>query len=112
MRERVFLFAGFNPEWNDYEEDLNYGPNNGGVVPFSQNFHTFYSNARLDAEVTQKIRVFASWLYQGQREAGESLPQFNAQNFNFLSPDSVQGYYNVVTGCEGVGANITLDLRA
>jgi len=107
MRERVFLFAGFNPEWNDYEEDLNYGPNNGGVVPFSQNFHTFYSNARLDAEVTQKIRVFASWLYQGQREAGESLPQFNAQNFNFLSPDSVQGYYNVVTGCEGVGANIT-----
>jgi Carboxypeptidase regulatory-like domain len=97
LKDKIHLFAGFNPEFNAYEEKLNYGPANGGVIPFSQNTHTFYSNARIDAEVTQKIRVFGSWLYQGQRQNGESLPV----------ADSVQGYYNVVTGCEGLGSNLT-----
>ena len=100
--DRIFLFAGFNPEFNDYEQTLNYGTaaQGGGLgkVPFSQNTHTFYSNARLDAEVTQKIRVFGSWLYQGQRQAGESFP---------LDVDSVQGYYNTVTGCSGLGSSFS-----
>jgi hypothetical protein len=96
LRDRLFLFMAFNPEFNAYEEFLNYGPN-GGVIPFSQNTHTMYSNARLDAEVTQRIRVFGSWLSQGQREYGESLP----------TSDSVQGYFNTVTGCSGTGASLT-----
>jgi hypothetical protein len=94
LKDRIFLFAAYNPEFNAYEEFLNYGPN-GGVIPFSQNTHTDYSNARLDAEITQKIRVYGTWLYQGQRQAGESLP----------TSDSVNGDYNVVTGCSGVGAS-------
>jgi len=49
MRERVFLFAGFNPEWNDYEEDLNYGPNNGGVVPSARTSHLLFERS-LDAK--------------------------------------------------------------
>ncbi len=95
LADRMFLFAAFNPEYNAYEEFLNYGPN-GGVIPFSQNTHTDYAYSRLDAEVTQKIRVFGSWLYQTQRQAGESLPV----------SDSVQGYYNVVTGCTGRGSTL------
>jgi hypothetical protein len=90
-KDRIFGEIGFNPEFNLYEEKLNYGPNNGGIIPFSQNTHTFYSYARVDAEVTHKIRVFGSWLYQGQRQAGESLP----------GGDSVQGYFNTNTGCFG-----------
>jgi hypothetical protein len=93
---RVFLFAAYNPEFNDFERFLNYGPN-GGIIPFSQNTHTDYGYARIDAEVTQKIRVFGSWLTQGQKQWGESLP----------TPDSVQGYFNVVTGCSGLGSKLS-----
>jgi len=96
LKDRIFLFAGFNPEFNAYEQTLDYGPN-GGKIPFSQNTHTLYSNARLDAEVTQKIRVFGSWLYQGQRQYGENLP----------SSDSVNGLYNGVTDCSGTGSSIS-----
>jgi hypothetical protein len=97
LKERLSVYAAFNPEFNAYEQTLNYGPANGGKVPISQNTHTFYNYARLDAEVTQKIRVFGSWLDQGQRQAGETFPQ----------ADSVQGYVNAVTGCEGLGAAFT-----
>ncbi len=96
LKERVSLFASYNPEFNSFEEFVNYGPN-GGVVPFSQNTHTDYAYARIEAEVTQKIRVFGSWLAQDQRQAGETLP----------TPDSVQGYYNVITGCSGLGSSLS-----
>ncbi len=96
LRERVSLFAGFNPEFNSWEEKLNYGPN-GGVIPFSQNTHTDYGYARIDAEVTQNIRVFGSWLVQDQKQAGESMP----------TADSVQGYYSAITGCSGLGSKLT-----
>jgi Carboxypeptidase regulatory-like domain len=91
LKERIFFFAGFNPELNSFEEHVNYGPTNGGVTPFSQNTQTYYSNARIDAEVTQKIRVFGSWLYQLQKQHGEALPV----------ADSTQGYFNTSTGCFG-----------
>ncbi len=91
MRDRLYAFLGFNPDFNNFEERVNYGPTNGGVIPFSQNTQTYYSYARIDAEVTQKIRVYGSWLYQLQRQAGEALP----------GPDSTQGYFNTSTGCFG-----------
>jgi outer membrane receptor protein involved in Fe transport len=86
LKDRVFLFAAFNPDFNAYEETVNF--NTGGPTPISQNTHTFYTYGRVDAEVTQKIRVFGSYLYQGQRQAGESLPL----------ADSVQGYTNPAAG--------------
>jgi len=95
LRDRAFMFLGFNPEFNDFEEKVNYGPTNGGVLPFSQNIQTYYTNARVDVEVTQKIRVFGSWLYQLQRESGEALPV----------QDSVQDYFNTSTGCYGSGTS-------
>jgi hypothetical protein len=95
LDERVFLYVGYNPQFNAYERTVNYGTNGPtGKVPFSQNTHTDYAFARIDAEVTHKIRVFGSWLAQDQKQNGESLPH----------ADSVQGYENVSTGCLGLGA--------
>jgi hypothetical protein len=89
IKDRMFFFLGFNPEWNDIERKVNYGPTNGGVLPFSRNTQTYFTTARIDASLSQKIRVFGSWLYQYQRQNGENLP---------LS-DSTAGLYNVSTGC-------------
>ena len=95
LNKRISFFGAFNPEFNAYERTLNYGPY-GGKIPFSQNTHTDYGYARIDAEVTSKVRVFASWLAQDQKQYGESLP----------TNDSVSGLYNVVTDCSGTGASI------
>ncbi|HEY1646460.1 MAG TPA: carboxypeptidase regulatory-like domain-containing protein [Terracidiphilus sp.] len=96
LAKRIFFFGGYNPDFNAYERTLNYGPY-GGKIPFSQNTHTDYAYARLDAEVSSRVRLFASWLAQDQKQWGESIPL----------PDSVQGYYNPVTDCSGVGSNLT-----
>ncbi|NYF92110.1 carboxypeptidase regulatory-like domain-containing protein [Tunturiibacter empetritectus] len=81
-RDRVFFFASFNPEFRNVGRKVNFS---GETLPFSQNTQTYYTTARVDATVTQRLRVFASWLYQGQRQAGESLP----------FADSVNGLFNV-----------------
>jgi len=88
-KDKAFFFVGFNPEFNDYETHVYEGP--GLQVPFSQNTQTYYTNARIDYAVNSKLRVYGSWLYQYQRQSGENLP----------ANDSVQGYYNVSTGCFG-----------
>jgi hypothetical protein len=93
LKKRITFFGGFNPEFDAYERSINYGPN-GGVVPFSQNTHTDYAYGRIDAEVTQKIRVFGSWLAQDQKQWGENLPH----------PDDVNGLQNATTGCQGLGS--------
>ncbi len=93
IKDRIFGFVGFNPEWNDIERNLTYGPDSGGCVPqglpacgfqgvpaaggtlpFSRNTHTYYTTGRIDAVATQKIRLFGSWLYQYQRVNGVGLP--------------------------------------
>jgi outer membrane receptor protein involved in Fe transport len=89
VKDRIFFFVGFNPEWVDQERKVNYGPTNGGVTPFSRNTQTYYTSARIDASVSQKIRVYGSWLYEYQRQAGEALP----------SSDSTTGLFNLSTGC-------------
>jgi hypothetical protein len=91
VKDKVFFFLGFNPEWTNQERFVNYGPTNGGITPFSQNQQTYYTTARIDASLTQKIRVYGSWLYQYQRETGEVLPR----------DDSQQGAFNPSTGCFG-----------
>jgi hypothetical protein len=87
-KDRIFGFVGFNPEFNDVERGVNYDQSGGlglGLINFSQNTQTYYTNARVDAVVTQKIRVYASWLYQLQKQHGTNLP----------FADSVAGYDNV-----------------
>ena len=90
LKDKIFGFVAFNPEWNDQERKINYNvPGSSfpglGVVPFSRNQQTFYTTARVDAAVSQKVRVFGSWLYQYQRESGVNLP----------ASDSTSGLFNL-----------------
>jgi hypothetical protein len=89
-RDRVFGFVAFNPEFNDLERTVTFPAGSavfpaGGPVAFSQNTQTYYTNARIDAAVTKKLRVYASWLYQLQKQSGELLP----------FPDSANGLFNI-----------------
>jgi hypothetical protein len=77
--DKAFFFVGFNPDLSRYETHVDYNAassaNPGlGNLPFSQNTNTYYSVARIDAQVTNKIRVFGSWLYQLQHQNGENIP--------------------------------------
>jgi Carboxypeptidase regulatory-like domain len=74
LHDKAFLFFGFNPQFNDLERKVDFSSQGLGELPFSSNQQTYYTTARIDASVSKKIHVFASWLYQGQRESGESLP--------------------------------------
>jgi hypothetical protein len=91
LRDKIFAFVAFNPDLVRYETKINYGAANGGIVPYSQNTNTYYTTARIDAQATRRIRVFGSWLYQLQRQNGESLPTL----------DSTEGFFNPSTGCFG-----------
>jgi len=93
LHDRVFFFFGLNPEFNDLERKVNFSSQGLGVLPFSQNIQTYYGNTRIDATVSQKIHVFASWLYQGQRESGTSLPR----------ADSTTGLFNTASTINPIG---------
>src|SRR5262249_8963296 len=90
-KDHIFGFVAFNPEFNQLERGVNYALSQDptlvplGQVKFSQNTQTYYTNARIDAAVTKKLRVYASWLYQLQHLTGELLP----------FQDSSNGLYNV-----------------
>jgi hypothetical protein len=88
LKDRIFGFVGFNPWIQDDERALNYDQEGGlgiGVQKFSQNIRTYYTTARVDMEVTQKLRLYASWLYQLQKQYGEDLPGL---------ADSANGLFN------------------
>jgi hypothetical protein len=102
MKDRLWFYLGFAPEYNSLLRTVNFGPSSLasnsalGVQDFTRDTQQYYSTARLDATLTQKIRVFGSWLYQYTRESGSSLP----------SPDSTTGLLNTGTGVPGVGGGI------
>ncbi len=95
LKNRLFGFIGFNPEFYTLERKVDYnqlnnlgglgGPGGLGVVAFSQNTQTYYGTGRIDAEVSKKIRVYASWLYQLQKQSGENLPFADSTNPNFFN---------------------------
>ena len=120
---------GFAPQSNslgrvvDFTNTLN--PSNLGLglgaQHFTQDQQTYFSTARIDAVVTQKIRVFGSWLYQYQRESGDSLPGADpiasqATNPNYLnesinSPITQYSHglgFSNPNATYNVGADITL----
>jgi len=92
MKDRLFFFFGFAPQYNTVGRNVDFTDSSNpiniplglGIQHFTQDQQTYFSTARLDAVLTQKIRVFGSWLYQYQRESGDSLP----------APDSTTGLPN------------------
>jgi len=84
IKDRLWFFAGFAPEYNDTARTVNFNaapcstfescPNTGlGNQYFTADSQQYFGTARLDGEVSQKIRVFGSWLYQYGRSIG-ALP--------------------------------------
>ena len=86
IKDKVWFFLGFNPWLQKDGRSVDFG-NNGGLQHFSQNTQTYYTTARIDASLSERVRVFGSWLYQYQRRSGEALPD----------ADSTSGLYNVST---------------
>jgi hypothetical protein len=95
LKDKIFGFVGFNPEWDYVERNVVFGPTASDILPFSRNTHNYYTTARIDASVSQKVRVFGSWLYQFQKQNGENLPRL----------DSTTGLFNINSGCFGKATN-------
>jgi hypothetical protein len=126
LKDKLWFFSAFNPEFRDRERVVNWNfvPGNSalpavtGPRAFSANQQTYYTNARIDAAVTQKIRVFGSWLYQYQRESGEFLPAADSTiglpNSTATSPTPIYGHnlgYAAPNTTTNVGADITISPR-
>lgn len=105
IKDRLWFFLGFAPEYNSLARTVNFaGPSASpansslGSQIFNQDNQQYFSTARLDFVATQKIRLFASWLYQYTRESGDALP----------SPDSINGLPNTGEyGLNGIDSPIT-----
>ena len=74
LKDRLQFFVGFEPLIQTRARNVNFGPDNGGTQYFTQDRQTYYATGRLDATVTQKIRLHGSWLNQYGRETGVNLP--------------------------------------
>jgi hypothetical protein len=100
IKNKLFFFGAFSPEWSDEERTLTYNhdftstyPDQNGKLSFGQNTQTYYFNLRVDAALGAKIHVFGSMLDQGQRQSGEELPR----------GDDVNGLFNTSSSVNPVG---------
>ena len=119
-KDHVWAFLGFAPEYISRGRTVNFGTYdaNAGLQTFNRDQQTYYSNARIDAKVTNKATVFASWLYQHQREAGQLLPRADSTT-GLFNPDATtpldvyeHGYgYAAPDTTLNIGADITLTPR-
>ncbi len=120
IKNRLWFITGFNPLYNDIGRSVNFGTqdNNAGVQGFTEDKQTYYTYGRLDAELTKRIRVYGSWLYQIARESGDSLPVGDPEvaesdflNTSIYSPLSLFSHglgWTAPNATYNVGADITL----
>lgn len=99
IKNKLFMFAAFSPEWSNQENTVSYNYNFSSTYPgqpshlkFGQNTQTYYLNLRADAALGAKVHVFASMLDQGQRQSGEVLP----------GEDAVGGLFNVSSSVDPI----------
>jgi len=98
LKDRLWFFAGFAPQFNTLAKTVNFGALDGGAGEqyFTQDTQQYYGTARLDFALTQKIRLYASWLYQYARQTGASLT--SATNPLISDPvPSEAGFLNTAT---------------
>ena len=128
MKDRLWFFLGFAPQYNSIRRTVNFGPalcssllcpsQSLGNQNFTQDLQQYFATGRLDFTATQKIRLFGSWLYQYARESGDSLPNpdpiasqsgfLNASIFNPLTLYSHGLGFSAPNATYNVGADITL----
>jgi Carboxypeptidase regulatory-like domain len=116
-KDRLWFFVGFAPQVNALAKTVNFGGTTGNQY-FTQDRQTYYATGRLDASLTSKIRLYASWLYQHARERGVNLPVSDpvASEAGFLntstgSPLSAFSYalgWAAPNSTYNVGADVTL----
>ncbi|WP_263385141.1 TonB-dependent receptor [Granulicella arctica] len=115
LTNRIWVFAGLQPYFTSLRRNVTfiapYGPRT-----LDQDTQRYFTTVRLDGRVTDKIRVFGSFLYQYYRASGTSLPNQDSINglFNSSSttaPDSFQhGIGNVQPNfLATTGADITIN---
>jgi len=131
VKDRLWFFAGFAPQINTRARNVNFGSSSciqpsGNICPnydlgyqyFTQDRQTYFTTARLDFVLTQKVRLFGSWLDQYARETGDDLPtndpvrqQGSYLNSAILSPISDYSHglgWSAPNSTYNVGADITL----
>lgn len=90
VKDRLWFFLGFAPYYDSVARTVNFSPsllteNQAlGNQVFTHDTQQYFTTARLDFAATQKIRLYASWLYQYERSSGVSLPDpdsINSQGF-------------------------------
>src|SRR5579871_5484060 len=137
MKDRIWFFLGVAPLYRSTGRTVNFGPSicnslspgdPSAVCPnaalgnqyFTQDSQQYYGTARIDATLTQKIRLFGSWLYQYGRETGANLPNadpINSQAAYLINTSilgtTLQGYshglgFSSPNSSYSTGADITL----
>jgi hypothetical protein len=120
LKDRLVFFAGFEPLVNTRAKTVDFTPVDPatGNQYFTQDRQTYYTTARLDYTISQKIRVFGSWLYQYARETGDSLPtadpipsQSTYLNTSILSPLTLYSHglgWSAPNSTYNTGADISL----
>lgn len=87
---RLYMYGSFAPDLISRSRTVNFLSTSPvpGARTFKQADNTYFTNARLDYRLTDKIRVFGSWTYSYERLQGSTLPQ----------ADSAYGQYNQNAG--------------
>jgi hypothetical protein len=113
VKDRLWFFLGFAPEYNSRARTVNFGPEiclidfptTGGCPNqalgnqiFNNDTQQYFSTARLDGTLSQKVRVFGSWLYQYSRASGVSLPFADPTNPNLLNSGGINVGAGTVSG--------------
>ena len=121
LKDRLFFFLGFAPQFNTLAKNVNFGANDGGAGNqyFTQDRQQYFTSARLDSVLTQKIRVYGSWLYQYERETGANMPisdpikpELGYLNTSTLSPLTTFSHgigFVAPNATYNVGADITIN---
>ena len=111
LKDRLWMFLGVAPKYLSTGRTINFGSsnNNAGLQTFNQDQQTYFTTATVDAALTQKIRVHASWLYQLQRESGAVLPVGDSTTSQF-NPSSSVPLFGYEHGYGYVAPNQTVNL--
>ncbi len=111
IKDRLFAFLGFAPEYFTRTRTVDFGGSLGNQQ-FGRDRQTYYSNGRLDLRATSKLNVFGSWMYQYQRETGASLPNPDAVNSAEVNSTSSSPLTNFMRGAGFAAPNQTINLGA
>jgi hypothetical protein len=100
-KDRLWTSVAFEPRYNTLRRTVNDFYNAAGTslssgnVNFYQDSQTYYSAARVDGKITDKIRAYADWVYQYSRANGTALPNRDAiENNGYTGTYQLDHYRN------------------